>query len=259
MQLLYVVYIQTTMDTQILEDLGLSKNEVKVYLKLIELGPSTAVEVAKASRLHRPNVYDILNKLSKRGLVAYFLKEKTKYYEVVDPEQLFTLLKAKEINLQKLIPELKVLQLTAKPSSNVAIFEGIVGARRLMTDMINNTKDLYVLGVPKDYAKTLGEGWVKEWHRNRVKKNVWFHHIVNEDYHLYRIKLLRSMKKTSIKFLPKEYNSPNVLWIYDKGIVLNFMHPFVCIRILSEDASKSFKQYYKMLEKIALPKAPQEK
>jgi sugar-specific transcriptional regulator TrmB len=247
------------MDTQILEDSGLSKNEAKVYLKLLELGPSTAVEVAKASKLHRPNVYDILNKLCKKGLVAYFKREDTKYYEVIDPEQLITLLQSKERNLQKLIPALKVMQLTAKPSSSVAVFEGVVGARRMMTDMINNTKNLYVLGVPKDYAKTIGEGWVKEWHQKRVKKNVWFYHIVNEDYHLHRIKLLRSLKKTSIKFLPKEYNAPNVLWIYDKGIVLNFMHPFVCIRILSEDAAKSFKQYYKMLEKIALPKAPQEK
>lgn len=247
------------MNTQILEELGLSKNEVNVYLKLLELGPSTAVEVAKASRLHRPNVYDILNKLSKKGLVAYFTREEKKYYEVIDPEQLLTLLKAKEIDLQKLLPELKILQLNAKPSSSVAIFEGIIGARRMMTDMINNTKDLYVLGVPKDYAKTIGEGWVNEWHQNRVKKNVWFYHIVNEDYHLLRIKFLRSLKKTTIKFLPKEYNAPNVLWIYDKGIVLNFMHPFVCIRIISEDAAKSFKQYYKMLENIALDKAPQEK
>ena len=247
------------MNTQILEELGLGKNEVKVYLKLLELGPSTAVEVAKASRLHRPNVYDTLNKLSKKGLVAHFLREDTKYYEVIDPDQLITLLKAKERNLEKLIPELKILQLTARPSSSVAIFEGIVGARRMMTDILNNTKEFYALGVPKDYAKTIGEGWVKEWHNNRVKKKVWFHHIVNEDYYPHRIKLLRKLKCTTLKFLPKEYNSPNVLYIYDKGIVLNFMHPFVCIRILNEDAAKSFKQYYKMLEKISLPKAPQEK
>jgi sugar-specific transcriptional regulator TrmB len=253
-----VVVNATTMKEKILEEIGLSKNEVTTYLKLIELGPSTAVEVAKGTRLHRPNVYDALNKLVKRSLVGYFLKEKVKYYEVLDPEQLMTLMKAKELELQKIMPELKVLQLTAKPSTNVAVFEGIMGARRMMTDMINNTKNLYVLGVPKDYAPTLGEGWVKQWHETRVKKKVTFHHIVNEDYYPRRIKFLKSLKHTSIKFLPKKYNSPNVLWIYDKGIVLNFMQPFVCVRILSQDAAKSFKQYYKMLESMALKKAPQE-
>lgn len=246
------------MDTEILNELGLSKSEIEVYTKLLELGPSTAIQVAKFSKLHRPNVYDSLNKLSKKGLVAYFKREETKYFEVVDPEQLMTLLESKERKLQKLIPELKIMQLAAKQPSSVKILEGILGARRIMDDIINNSKEFYILGVPRDYAKTLGEGWVKDWHARRVKKKVWFHHIVNEDYHIHRIKLLRSMKYTTLRFLPKEYNAPNALFIFDKGIALNFMNPFIVIKITGEDVAKSFRQYYKMLEKIALDKAPQE-
>jgi hypothetical protein len=93
-----------------------------------------------------------------------------------------SLLKAKEIQVQSLIPELKIKQLAAKPASTVAVFEGVAGARRMMQEIVNSTKEFYVLGVPRDYAKTLGEGWVKEWHTDRVRKKVWFHHIVNEDY-----------------------------------------------------------------------------
>ena len=115
------------MKKELLMELGLNKNESEVYLKLLELGPSTAVQVAQGSKLHRPNVYDALNKLVSKGLVAHFLKEETKYYEVVDPEQLMTLLKAKELQLENLMPQLKVMQLTAKPPSSVATFEGIAG------------------------------------------------------------------------------------------------------------------------------------
>lgn len=246
------------MDEQVLLDLGLSKNEVSVYLKLAEMGPSTAVQISHEAKIHRPNVYDALDKLVKKGLIAYFVRETVKYFEVVDPEQLLTISKIKEMDIQNAISEIKILQLAAKPPSSIAVFEGIAGARRIMTDIINNTKEFYVLGVPRDYAKTIGEGWVREWHEQRVKKKVWFHHIINQDYYPHRIKFLRSMQYTTIKFLPKEYNSPNLLFIYDKGVVMTFMQPMASIRILSEDAVKSFKQYYNMLLKLALDKAPQE-
>lgn len=247
------------METGILSELGLSKNEIEVYLTLLELGTSTAVHIAKAAKLHRPNVYDALDRLSKKSLVSHSIREGTKYYEVADPDQLMSLLKTKEIQVQSLIPELKVKQLEAKPASTVAVFEGVAGARRMMQEIVNSTKEFYVLGVPRDYAKTLGEGWVKEWHADRVRKKVWFHHIVNEDYYSHRINFLRALKYTSIKFLPKEYNAPNVLFIYDKGVVLVFMQPFISIRILSEDAAQSFKQYYQLLESISMDKAPQER
>lgn len=247
------------METEILSELGLSKNEIEVYIKLFELGTSTAVNIAKAAKLHRPNVYDALDRLIKKSLVSYSILEGVKYYEVADPEQLMSLLKAREIQVKSIIPELKVKQYEAKPASNVAVFEGVAGARRMMQEIVDNTKEFYVLGAPKDYAKALGEGWLGEWHNERIKKKVWFHHIINEDYYSHRIKLLRSLKYTTIKFLPKEYNSPNVLFIYDKGVVFGFMQPFVTIRILSEDAAKSFKQYYLLLEKISIVQAPQER
>jgi len=55
------------METGILSELGLSKNEIEVYLTLLELGTSTAVHIAKAAKLHRPNVYDALDRLSKKA------------------------------------------------------------------------------------------------------------------------------------------------------------------------------------------------
>ncbi len=247
------------MDKQVLYDLGLGKNEVGVYLKLLELGPSTGFRIAKVAKLYRPNVYDALVNLAKKGLVAYFTQNNVKYYEVVEPEQLMALLKSKEIALGKLIPELKVKQLTAKPPSSVAIFEGIAGARKMFLDFIRNTKELYVLGVPKDLVKTVGEGWILDWHMKRERKKIMFYHIVNEDYHIHRIKLLRSMKYVELKFLPKEYNSPNAIIINSTSVTMMFMNPLVSIRIVNKDAVEAFKHYYQMLRKIAKDKAPQER
>ena len=84
------------MKKEILYELGLSKNEVEVYLCLLKLGNSTAIRIAQSSKIHRPNVYDALDKLVNKGLVAYYMQEDTKHYEVSDPNQLMNLLELKE-------------------------------------------------------------------------------------------------------------------------------------------------------------------
>jgi sugar-specific transcriptional regulator TrmB len=244
---------------EVLHDLGLSKNEIEAYLRLLELGPATAVSVAKATKLHRPNVYDALERLVQKGLVAYFTQEKTKYYEVVEPEQLMTLLKAKESQLHQIIPELKIMRLQAKPQSSIAIFEGISGARKVWMDMITDTKELYLLGAPKDLVKMIGEAWVYDWHLVREKRKVMFYHIVNEDYYPHRIKIIRNFKHTRIKFLPKQYNAPHGIFINDHGVAFLFIEPLVTIKMYKPEVAKSFKSYFKLMENLALDKAPQEK
>lgn len=239
------------MDKQILLDLGLSKNEVEVYLALVSLGPSTAVTVAKKAKLHRPNVYGSLDSLTKKSLVSYYTKEKITYYEVIDPEQLMYLLKSKESALQNIIPELKMMKMSALPPSSISILEGVGGARIALADVLENTKRYYALGVPKDYAKIIGEGWIEDWHKNRIAKKIWFHHLVNEDYYSHRVKALKKMEFTTLRFLPKEYGTPNTCIVYDKGVLLSFINPLITIRILNEDIVKSFKNYYKMLDNLA--------
>jgi hypothetical protein len=169
------------------------------------------------------------------------------------------LLKAKEADLQKILPELKIMQFEAKPPSSVTIFEGIAGTRKVWMDMITNTKELYLLGAPKDLVKMIGEAWVYDWHLVREKRKVMFYHIVNEDYYAHRIKIIRSFKHTKIKFLPKKYNAPHGIFINDHGVSFLFINPLVTIKIYKQEVAESFKSYFKMMEKISLDKAPQEK
>ncbi|MBU0546201.1 hypothetical protein KKA13_03025, partial [Patescibacteria group bacterium] len=53
-----------------LHKLGLGKNEIKVYLALIELGKTKAGPVIDYCHLHRNLVYQSLNMLTKKELVT---------------------------------------------------------------------------------------------------------------------------------------------------------------------------------------------
>jgi sugar-specific transcriptional regulator TrmB len=248
------------MKHEILAEIGLSKNEIEVYLKLLELKSATGVKVAKEAKLYKANVYGALERLVKKGLVTHYLKGNVKQFQAVDPDQIMNLLKEREAKLQKIMPELKMLQFGSQNSTDVAVFEGVNGIRKVLLDLVTNTKELFLLGAPRNLVKLIGEGWINnEWHKPRIANKIKYYHIVNEDYPVHRIKLIRKMPNTTIRFLKKEHNAPNSIFINDNGVAMIFLNPLIAIKIDNEEVAQSFKHYFKLLYENALKIAPQEK
>src|SRR3989344_5764194 len=98
------------MNTEILKELRLSNTEIKVYITLLELGPSLASKLSQKSKVERAVTYHILEKLIRKGLVSYVVRENRKYFSAAEPEKLKDLIKEKEASLNELIPELMKLK-----------------------------------------------------------------------------------------------------------------------------------------------------
>ena len=60
-------------EVSILEDLGLSKREAKAYLALLELGSTTVGEIIKKTDIPSSKIYEVLDRLMKKGLVSYVI------------------------------------------------------------------------------------------------------------------------------------------------------------------------------------------
>ena len=107
------------MNLDILQELGLSITESKVYLALLDLGSGLAGEITKKSQINRTNVYDALERLIEKGLVSYVVSANRKIFEPVNPERLKEILEEKEENLKKILPE---LQLKFKENKSIRNF-----------------------------------------------------------------------------------------------------------------------------------------
>lgn len=59
---------------------GLLKNEIKVYLYLVNAGEKKAGEVAEAISLHRTETYRILRDLEKKGVICSFFEKPLKFF-----------------------------------------------------------------------------------------------------------------------------------------------------------------------------------
>ena len=70
-----------------LKQAGLTENESKVYLSLIDLGPSLAGQISRKTGLHRRTVYDTTEMLIQKGLVGYILKKQQKTVSSIKPKK----------------------------------------------------------------------------------------------------------------------------------------------------------------------------
>jgi len=128
------------MDTKILEEIGLTQGEIKVYLALLELGPNTAGAILEKANIQNSVFHFCVNRLIEKGLVSYAKKNKFRIYTAADPKNLVIYLKDKEKQVENLLPELKEKQALAKEKQETELFEGLKGVITLMNTLIEDTK-----------------------------------------------------------------------------------------------------------------------
>src|SRR3989338_4426613 len=93
---------------------GLSENESRVFLVLLELGRGTVSQITRKAGLNRTTGYDILDNLTAKGLASISGKEPKQEYLAESPDKIVFLLE-KEINkknkqlkkIKNILPEMK--------------------------------------------------------------------------------------------------------------------------------------------------------
>lgn len=128
------------MDTSILEDLGLSKGEIKAYLTLLELGPTKVGRIIEKSKMASSAVHNSLNTLIEKGLVSYIKKGKIKFYQAVPAKQLIDFIEDKKKKVLQILPELELKQRLAEEKQEAEIFEGTKGIMAMLNRLIEDGK-----------------------------------------------------------------------------------------------------------------------
>jgi sugar-specific transcriptional regulator TrmB len=128
------------MDTKALEDIGLTQGEIKIYLALLELGPSSAGSIIDKAGIQNSVFHFCVNSLIEKGLVSYVKKTKFRVYTAANPDNFLVYMKDKEKQIEKMLPELKEKQTLAKEKQEVEIFEGIKGIMTLLNILIEDAK-----------------------------------------------------------------------------------------------------------------------
>ncbi len=124
------------MDARQLEKLGLNQKEIKLYLKLLELGSSSANPLSKRIDENRTTTYSLLNAMEKKGVVSYFTKSNVKYYTPSDPKILIGKFLDDAKLLKDLIPELLAINNKHGQKPKITFYEGINGIKQICETLL---------------------------------------------------------------------------------------------------------------------------
>lgn len=171
------------MDKKALEEnFGLTDTEIEIYLTLLELGEATASEIALKNSLNRTFTYDRLDKLLKKGLVGYYIKDTKKYFKPAHPQQLVAILqenqqkillelKQKETQVAHLVPTLLKLQKPKEDSPKVELYTSKKGIKTILNLILKEKKELYLYGSLSLFQKTM-EHYYEIWNKQRVEMKI---------------------------------------------------------------------------------------
>ena len=232
------------MNQETLTKIGLSKAESIIYLSLLKLGNSNVKDISKDTGFHRTNIYDVLELLKNKGLVAFIKKGKTFYYETTDPKNLYNMLEEKKEILKTLMPDLESLSKLNKEKISVSVFKGEEGMKSVFNDILREKGDIYGLGITgqlRDKLPFYAEQFLRDMKLQKKKY-----------YGLYDKKEHISPVFTEIRFLPKNVSIPVATHIYSNKVLITIWEPdLIAILIKSKEVSDTYKSHFNLLWNIS--------
>ncbi len=240
---------------EILEDIGLTKSEISVYLALLELGSCSTGKIVDKSGTASSKIYEVLDKLMQKGLASYIIKQGVKYFEAAPPERILDYVKEKEKRLMEqkrglkgLIPQLRIRQELAKRRNEAQIFKGIKGgetAFKMLLDKMQPEDEWVAFVVSYDNERYFNK--ITGLHRLRARMGIRARIIFAEKHRVTATKE-RDLPNTQIRFLPDSFQTPSIINVAGDVVLINIMGDDVTVFMIeNREVANSFRNQFEVL------------
>lgn len=244
------------MSLEVLGKIGLSQGEVRVFSSLLESGPSPMSRIHERTGIERRNIYDILNKLIGRGLVAYVSENGKRIFRASHPEKIIGCIDEKMDELERTEREIRVSLPSMvekfnskRPAIDAEIYRGAEGVKAVWEDMLE-CREVRWIGSGR-YVPEMMPHFFAGWNKRRIKLKVRWFNLLRHDM---RGKA-KAMPLEHMKFLPEEFSgNPSVIGIYGSKVAdFVFGDELFAFVIESRAIAENYVRYHKYLwNKVAM-------
>jgi len=232
-----------------LKEIGLTDNEVKIYLALLKHGVLNPTRLAEKTGLHRSYVYDTLERLIEQGIINTILINNKKHYQAVDPKVLREHFELKLKHIDSILPELSSIFTGLKEETHVELHRGKRVYKTLIKDLTANLQKndiVYLIGIDEDILEQVEPIYLKQYFTIIKEKKVKEKIII--------AKGAKKFKETSLEYreLDKKYLGETATVIYrDKVYLFILGEPNYLIIIESEKVVDTYMKNFELLWKTA--------
>ncbi len=237
---------------EILTKIGLSENEAKVFLVLLQLGRGSVTQITRKAGLNRTTGYDILDNLVTKGLASISGKEPKQEYIAESPDKIIFLLE-KEMSekteqlkkIKSIMPEIKSLHNVAgRPK--VRFYEGVQGLKDVYEDTLTSHEPIRAYASVENMHNGL-PGYFPEYYKRRAGAGIAIRAIVPDTGTGRERKSFDQSEMRETALVPKDkFNFSPEINIYDDKVMIASWKEKLGIIIQSKEISDAMKTIYEL-------------
>jgi sugar-specific transcriptional regulator TrmB len=236
-----------------LREYGLTNKESKVYLALLELGPSSVTEIAFKSKINRTTAYDILVALEQNGLVSHVGEQKKRTYVAENPDRLVSYLdkkskefKSKADEAKEILPELKGMFNLIPRKPIVKYFEGEEGILAIYEDSLSSKTEI-LSWLNTENTADFAFDYFQDYYKRRAKKGIHIKAIVNDVPISYEIHKRDKAEDREMRIISREMMDIGPeCYIYDDKVAYMSLKERFGVIIESSDIADAQRKLYNL-------------
>lgn len=236
---------------KILQEIGLTEYESRVYLALLSNGQMSAYELAEKAGLYRQVTYDSLKRLGEKGYVSSVTEGKSKLFKAIDPELILEILNEKTDGFKQMLPDLMRLSDASKDPLSVETYKGDNVLRIALRDIINKLKDkggeVLCTAVDESIPFKESETICDQYERDLLNYNIRERVIIREG-----AKGVFLNGTSKYRKVPKKFYNENPVQIYGDNVqMIIWGNPNYLIIIRNKGVAESYRKQFEMLWSVA--------
>ncbi len=243
---------QNQVIADMLEYLGLTKNEISVYIAILELGRGTVSEISRKAGINRTTGYHILDSLISKDLVRISGKEPKQEYVAESPNNIlkiptkrFETAKEDIEKAEELVPQLHSIHKVGN-RPQIKFYEGIEGMKRVYEDTLTSTEEIRAYGnYDENYAVL--KDYLFEYMRRRAEKKIHLRAIAPNTKFARERKANDTKEDREIALVsPERYSISPEIDVYDNKVVISSWEEKLGIIIESREIADAMKQIFEL-------------
>jgi sugar-specific transcriptional regulator TrmB len=248
---------------QFLFDLGLTENEILIYLSLLKLGPCTILELSRESGVKRSTAHNIVEQLISKGIVSQTNFGKRRKVIAEEPEKLQVLIENKKWAIKKLEDSVRDIVESIEKTLpkrgqaedvDVKYYDGNNGFRDVVQRALKSgTDEILIISNVSEFYRI----YKKEYDDNffipaRVKKGISVRSLILDDPLYETISKFDKEQLRETRILPTNERFVTTMYIYKKEVsIMVSNEPYKAVVITNGFIADTFRILFDLLWDIA--------
>lgn len=234
-----------------LGDIGLTPTETKIYLLLLEKGPSTPPEITKYTGIARSNIHYVLQELMAKSMVKRQNKGKRFIYIPNDPSITLQSIDQKKKVMEELVGDLRAMykQSTNKPV--VKFYDGREEVKQIFEDILETKAEKVIaFASTKILFNLLPNYFETRFQKVLKQRGIFFQDILSESSRTVATETKKNMSPYyDFKIFPEKYGDlPTDILVWENSLaVIVLAEPVFGMVLTSKPLADTYRAQFEMV------------